>query len=138
MKKDNPNRDKARNLARHIAAMSDQDRAAFAAKCPAILTIDGRAISGKNAMLAMLQLETVTIIGGFRQWLAAGRAVRKGETAIYIFVPSGGRRAADPGAAADAGADSAADSGESVRFLMAAVFDVSQTDAIETESAVAA
>lgn len=134
MKKENPNRDMAQRLARKIADMTDTERAEFAARCPVVLTIDGRPISGKNTLLAAMQCQTVTVIGGFRQWLAAGRAVRQGEKAIYIFVPSGGRRAADPGAAA--GADDTA--AETVRFLMAAVFDVSQTDAIETPAAVAA
>jgi hypothetical protein len=134
MKKENPNRDMARNLARKLAAMSDSERAEFAARCPVVLTIDGRPISGKNAMLAMLQCEPVTVIGGFRQWLAAGRAVRQGSKALYIFVPSS--RRVDT---SETGADpAAADSGESVRFLMAPVFDVSQTDAIENDAAVAA
>jgi antirestriction protein ArdC len=134
MKKENPNKDMARRLAQKIAAMSDAERAEFAARCPVVLTIDGRPISGKNAMLAAMQCQTVTIVGGFRQWLAAGRAVRQGEKGIYIFVPSS--RKSEPGA--DAGAEGAADSGESIRFLMAAVFDVSQTDAVEIETANAA
>lgn len=134
-KRDNPNRDKAQALARHLAQMSDADRAAFAAQCPVVLTIEGRPISGKNAMLAAMQCPTVTMIGGFRQWLAAGRAVRKGESALYIFVPSA-RRADDNASDAQEGADAGA--AESVRFLLAPVFDVAQTDAIETAEAVAA
>lgn len=138
MKKENPNRDAARRLARKLAEMTDSERAEFAARCPVILTIDGRPISGKNAMLAMMQMESVTVIGGFRQWLAAGRAVRQGQKAIYIFVPSSARAApADSGADPAGAADPAG--GETVtRFLMAPVFDVSQTDAIETETAAAA
>jgi hypothetical protein len=136
MKKENPNKDAARNLARKIAAMSDTECAKFAARCPVVLTIDGRPISGKNAMLAMMQCQNVTLIGGFRQWLAAGRAVRQGEKAIYIFVPSS--RKADTASAATVGDDASAAVGDSVRFIMAAVFDVSQTDPIETETAVAA
>lgn len=135
MKKENPHKDAARNLARKIAAMSDSERSEFAARCPVVLTIDGRPISGKNAMLAMLQCESVTVIGGFRQWLAAGRAVRQGSKALYIFVPSSRR--------VDAGAEPATDgaepgAAESVRFLMAPVFDVSQTDAVDEAAAVAA
>ncbi len=135
MKKENPNKDAARALARKIAEMTDTERAEFAARCPVTLTIDGRPISGKNAMLAMMQYQNVTVIGGFRQWLAAGRVVRQGQKAIYIFVPSSRRVEAAPNAE---GAADDSDAGESVRFLMAAVFDVSQTDAIENEGAAVA
>jgi hypothetical protein len=130
VKKENPNREMAQRLARKIADMSDSERAEFAARCPVILTIDGRPISGRNGMLAMMQCQNVTVIGGFRQWLAAGRAVRQGEKALYIFVPSSRRvdAAASPGADSPDGTDAGA--AESVRFLMAAVFDVSQTDAV--------
>lgn len=136
MKKENPNRDNARCLARKLAEMSETERAEFAARCPVILTIEGRPISGKNTLLAAMQCQTVTVIGGFRQWIAAGRAVRQGEKALYIFVPSS--RRVDAGAAEPAAEGAETGAAESVRFLMAPVFDVSQTDAIETAKAAAA
>jgi hypothetical protein len=133
-KETNPNREKARSLARQIAGMTDEQKAQWMARVP-ILTMDRRPLSGKNHMLVAMQCADATMVGGFRQWLAAGRAVRKGETAIYIFVPSSARSA--PGADAETGG---ADAGgaETVRFLMAPVFDVSQTDAIEIAATAAA
>lgn len=141
-KKPNPNREAAQRLAKKLADMSEAERAEFASRCPVVLTIEGRPISGKNAMLAMLQCSAVTVIGGFQQWIKAGRAVRKGESAIYIFVPSTRGGGADPGDAGKGGgageagdgggaAAAAEGGGGNVRFLMAPVFDVSQTDAIE-------
>lgn len=137
MKKENPNREKARHLAKQIAGMSEEQKAQWLARVP-VLTMEGRPISGKNHMLVAMQCETATMVGGFRQWLAAGRAVRKGETALYIFAPGGRGKAeasapssAEPGAAAEGAA-------ESVRFIMVPVFDVSQTEPAEALQAVAA
>jgi hypothetical protein len=135
--KENPNREKARGLARHISNMTDEQKAVWLARAP-ILTMDCKALSGKNHMLVAMQCEAATMVGGFRQWLAAGRAVRKGQAAIYIFAPCGNRKA-------DSSAPSSADPGapegeaaESVRFLLVPVFDVSQTDEIAVTESVAA
>jgi hypothetical protein len=131
------NREKARGLARQITNMTEEQKAKWMARAP-ILTMDLRALSGKNHMLVAMQCDTATMVGGFRQWLAAGRAVRKGQSAIYIFAPAGNRKAeasaprsAEPGAAD-------AEAGESVRFLLVPVFDVSQTDEVEAIETAAA
>ena len=64
------------------------------------------------------------MVGGFRQWIKAGRAVRKGEHGMSILVPCmPGKDRADDDAAQN----------DSVRFIGGTVFDVSQTDAIERE-----
>ncbi len=137
MKKESPNREKARQLAKQIAGFTEEQKAQWLARVP-ILTMEGRPISGKNHMLVAMQCETATMVGGFRQWLAAGRAVRQGQTALYIFAPAGRGKAeaSAPSSAADPGAAEGA--GDSVRFLMVAVFDVSQTDACEAPATVAA
>lgn len=136
MPKDNPNKEKARTLANQIAAMSDEQKASWMARVP-VLTTEGKPISGKNHMLAAMQRDDATMVAGFRQWLALGRAVRKGETALYIFAPSGRKPEASAPSGETAGDDSSA-VGASIRFLLVPVFDVAQTDPVETTQAVAA
>ncbi|WP_454629571.1 ArdC-like ssDNA-binding domain-containing protein [Bradyrhizobium cenepequi] len=122
-------------MAQQIANFTDEQKAAWLARAP-IVTADGRALSDKNHMLVGMQCAAATMVAGFQQWLSLGRAVRKGEAAVYIFAPST-RRAeiAAPGAESNSGETVAA---ESVRFIMVPVFDVSQTDqlpAVETAAA---
>ncbi|UFX42091.1 ssDNA-binding domain-containing protein [Bradyrhizobium sp. 41S5] len=137
MRKPNPNKEKAAQLARQIANMTEEQKALWLQRAP-ILTADARPISGKNHMLAAMQCEGATMLGGFNQWLAAGRAVRKGESAIYIFAPSGRRATAEASAAPSADGAAAEAAAESVRFILVPVFDVSQTDEKPAEQAAAA
>jgi hypothetical protein len=71
-----------------------------------------------------MQDSGATIVGGFRQWLKQGRAVRKGEHGLMIWVPL----------LRKSGDSIAGESGESepddVRFMPGTVFDISQTAAI--------
>lgn len=101
--------------AEKIAAMPEAERAALAQTMP-IVTIEGHPLSLRNNILCVLQSpRPLTIVGGFRQWLSAGRCVRKGEKALYILHPC-----------AKKSADDSEKSG--VYFREAAIFDVSQTD----------
>jgi hypothetical protein len=102
-----------------IAALSEEKRIEIASKL-GIMTIEGRLISGINQMMVVFQYEPATVIGGFQQWKRAGRCVKKGEHAIYIWVPLGNK-------------DAQGNISEASRFIFAPVFDVSQTDVIETE-----
>src|SRR3954471_10120505 len=129
MPKDNPNREKARDLARQIANMTEEQKALWLARVP-VLTINRTALSGKNHMLVAMQRESATMVAGFRQWLATGRAVRKGQQAIYIFAPAGRGKAEASAPSSDPGAPEG-EAGEAVRFLLVPVFDVSQTDEID-------
>ncbi|MGV1047645.1 MAG: hypothetical protein ACOYD4_03850, partial [Solirubrobacterales bacterium] len=77
-------------------------------------------------------------VGGFRQWLKHGRAVRKGERGAMIWTPTGGRRPADPTAAAPAADAPAADGSAEPResgFIISTVFDISQTDELGAQAA---
>lgn len=109
-----------RSLASRIGAMSADERAAMAAKLPTVVTIEGRALSVFNTCLVASQNPSVTVVGGFRQWIAAGRAVRKGEHGLALWVPIG-KKDAD-GEASD----------DKPGFILGTVFDVSQTQEIET------
>ena len=105
-------------VAATLRAMSVEEMQAMADKLPVIVTIEGHALSLRNTlMLHMQSAVTPSVVGGFRQWLAAGRCVRKGEKAIYILHPCARKGQGD---------DEAAD----VYFREAAVFDASQTDVL--------
>ena len=113
-------RSKMRAIAKTISDLDAAQRASLAARSN-IVTIEGRALSVFNQCFAATQNPTATVVGGFRQWLAAGRAVRKGEHGIAIWVPCK-RKDAD-------GQEGEADE---TRFILGTVFDVSQTIEVET------
>jgi antirestriction protein ArdC len=105
--------------------MPEGERAALAAKVVGVVTVEGHALSLHNVLLIAMQCPTATIVGGFRQWIKAGRAVRKGEHGISIWVP------VKPKGETEQGAAPAADpKGGDTRFIAGYVFDVSQTDEI--------
>ena len=76
-----------RALAAKVAAMTDAERSALAARCP-VTTIEGRTLSPFNQCLVISQCQNATIVGGFRQWIDAGRCVRKGEHGLMIWCPA--------------------------------------------------
>ena len=106
-------------LAKEIGAMSDVQREMLAASITPT-TVEGRPLSVHNACLLAIQYPTVTLIGGFNQWLKAGRSVRKGEHGLMIWAPTKPREATTT-------AQDSTDT-DSPNFIMVTVFDVSQTD----------
>jgi hypothetical protein len=78
--------------------------------------VTGHELSIPNQCLAIVQLPTVSVLGGFKQWLAAGRCVRKGEKALIIRGKA--FRKDESGDAVDA------------YFPIVNVFDVSQTEVV--------
>jgi hypothetical protein len=125
-------REKFRALAKQIADMPEEARQALAMKFAGVVTVEGRALSLTNTMLCALQFPGVTMVGGFRQWIAHGRCVRKGEHGISIWFPkatgSGQERSVEPNQDADP-------DGAEVRFLVGTVFDVSQTEELKEKTA---
>jgi hypothetical protein len=118
-------------LSKKVAAMSAVERAQLAASMPGIVTVEGRALSPFNSCLIIMQSGgRATIVGGFRQWIRAGRCVRKGEHGFSIWIPCAGKTATEAGEAA------ADDSGEAPerRFIVGCVFDIMQTDLLGSES----
>ena len=105
-------------LAGQISSMSPETRAEFAARIPAIVTVEGRALSIFNQCLVATQAPSATIVGGFRQWLDAGRCVRKGEHGLMIWCPTSKKDKETPDAESE------------TYFIPGTVFDVSQTFAI--------
>ena len=76
-----------------------------------------------NQLLIGCQMPDASYVRGFKSWLDAGRAVRKGEKGIRIFAPRPWQRAASD----DADTDQIE---RGVSFAIVHVFDVSQTDPI--------
>ena len=123
-------RENARKLAGKIAAMTAAERQALADRLPAVVNPTGHVLTVNNTVFLYMQSDRtdLTMVAGFRQWLKASRAVRKGEKSIgYIHVPIG------PGKKRQ---EEAAKNGEQtdarVFFKLVPVFDVSQTDELET------
>lgn len=117
-----------RKLARTVSAMSQDERGAIAARL-GVVTIEGRALSTFNACMIWSQNPAATVVGGFRQWLRAGRCVTKGERGMSIWVPCSEKRAND--------ATEHAIGEDRTFFILGTVFDVSQTQKVETGKAVA-
>lgn len=119
-------------LAKRVAALTDDERAALVARVGAIVTCEGRALSVHNSCLVLSQLPTASMVGGFRQWQAHGRSVKRGERGLMIWVPTSRRGDAEPGAAEGppvAAAGAAEGAGTRAGFVTGTVFDVTQTEA---------
>ena len=114
-----------RALSRKIAAMTPEARASLAARRPGIATVEGHELSAFNACLVIMQSNgTATLVGGFRQWIAHGRAVCKGQHGFSIWVPCGAKKSDAP-----AESEGEGDAGRT-GFICGTVFDVSQTQEI--------
>lgn len=124
-------------LANQVAALSDDERAALVARVGAVVTCEGRALSVHNSCLVLAQLPTASMVGGFRQWQAHGRSVRKGERGLMIWVPTGRKDAAKPAAPDAQPANECQTEGDSKRagFVMGTVFDITQTEPTATRGA---
>jgi len=114
-------------LAQQIATMTETERAALAAKMAAVVTIEGRVLSVHNACLLACQRPDATMVGGFNQWRANGRMVRKGEHGLMIWAPI--QRGERGQIASDRlPTDALKDSDARPNFIMVTVFDVAQTE----------
>jgi len=126
-------RERFRALAKQVADMPEEARAQILMRVGAVLTCDGRQLSLTNTMLLVSQCPTVSLVGGFRQWIKAGRAVRKGEHGHMIWVPLKPRDEASVPAPVEPNGHARAKETESeMHFMVGTVFDVSQTQEIET------
>ena len=118
-------------MCKQIADMGESGQAVLAAKLHGqVVTCEGHALSFHNSCLLALQLPGATVVGGFRQWINAGRAVVKGQHGAMIWVPVGRPtlEAGLPGASAE----TQGEDGDKPGFIMGMVFDIGQTQEIET------
>ena len=109
-------------LAKQIAAMTDAERATLAASLMPT-TIEGRPLSVHNACLIAVQCPTATLVGGFNQWITAGRCVRKGEHGLMIWAPTKPRETTTETQESDT---------DHRAFIMVTVFDIQQTEPLAT------
>lgn len=120
-------REAMRLITQRVSAMSEEQRSEMIDARGSLVTIEGHALSPFNHCFVLMQTERASVIGGYRQWLAAGRQVRKGEHGFGIWIPTSG---SDSGAGEDA--DGVIDEKRSrQRFIIATMFDVSQTEPAE-------
>ncbi len=115
---------KVRELRKYLTGLNVVQRQEIADKY-GIVTIEGHRLSIVNMCLLVFQCPGVTIVGGYRQWLRAGRQVRKGEHGHIIWFPAGKR-------------DQEGDIDEVTFYALTTVFDISQTDPVEVPAAVEA
>ena len=121
-----------RELANKIDAMTDDQRAELASRIPSVFNVEGVRYSANNTCLLSFQRENVTLVGGFQQWLKAGRCVRKGEKGLMIWVKVGKDNDATSAPTSTEQSDT------SIRFIMGTVFDVTQTELVQVEQQAAA
>jgi hypothetical protein len=114
-------------LAKQVAAMGEDERAALVMRIGAIVTVEGRALSVFNSVLVLTQLPGASLVGGFLQWKAHGRSVRKGAVGLMIWIPTKGK-ADGPKAVDDTTGEPGTDGPKRAGFVMGTVFDVSQTE----------
>lgn len=86
--------------------------------------------SFNNVLLIMAQCPEATAVAGFRAWQERGRQVRRGEKSIKIFAPCPVRVEVEDTTTGEAIEEL------HMRFRVASVFDISQTDPIEGMEAV--
>jgi len=120
-------RAKFRTLCKTVADLQPLQRDALAAKMLGAITCEGRQLSIHNLCLIAYQMPTATIVGGFRQWIKVGRAVKKGEHGLMIWVP---KMIGKTTTVENDGSETK--DGEKCGFLIGTVFDISQTQEIET------
>jgi hypothetical protein len=120
-------RERFKALAARVAAMSEDERSALVMKLGAIVTCEGHALSAFNSCLVLTQFPGSSMVGGFHQWRAKGRKVRKGEHGLMIWIPTG-RKDGTNEAATIAEGDGDEESVKRTGFIMGTVFDVSQTE----------
>jgi len=88
-----------------------------------IATVEGRTLSAHNTMMVYIQSNGTlpSVVGGYRQWKAAGRQVTKGQHGYVIWFPIG-EKDTETG-----------DILSAERYFTATVFDISQTEAIKAD-----
>lgn len=120
-------RERFKALAARVAAMSEDERSALVMRLGAIVTCEGHALSAFNSCFVLTQFPTASMVGGFHQWRAKGRKVKRGEHGLMIWIPRA-RGETGEDTAPDAEADSGTEKGKRAGFIMGTIFDVTQTE----------
>lgn len=116
-------KDRLRKLSKMVSEMSETERLErFKGN---VLSCEGKDFSAFNTCFMIAQNPKCTLVGGFKQWQERGRQVRKGETAMAIWIPAPfGSKEAETVPAGDANENKAGK-----RFILRnCMFDISQTE----------
>lgn len=116
-------RDSLKLLAAKVKAMTPEQRVLIASKF-GIVTAEGRPLSVWNSCFLITQNAHVSIVGGFNQWKAIGRVVKKGSKALAIWIPTGNTAAAEESPEITEGEE------ERKRFILGNVFDIADTETL--------
>ena len=109
-------------MAKQAAALTPEERTRI---FPGdVVTVEKHPLSTVNRTIAIMQRPSVSIVGGFRQWQAVGRIVRKGEKSLAIWCPIAAKASEETGEAGD---------NPRPGFRLVSVFDIAQTDEITAE-----
>lgn len=115
-------RDKIKELRQRLANLPQSQREELAQRA-LIATVDGHTLSAHNTIMVYFQTMstgvTPTVVGGFKQWLRAGKCVRRGEHGYTIFFPVGVK-------------DNDDNIVEVKTYYTGTVFDISQVEEIST------
>lgn len=109
----------------YFKSLDETAKQAIAAAMP-VKNPEGRFLSEQNcAFLAFQSKIPFTTVAGYRQWIKNGRCVKKGQHGNYIFIPAMKKSKGEDGSVQE----------ELDRFLMARVFDITQTFEIKDPAA---
>lgn len=108
-------RERIEALRQQLANLTDQDKQALTSR-GLIATVEGRTLSYHNTLLVYLQCngQQPSVVGGYKQWLRAGKQVIKGQHGFMIWFPIG-EKDKETGDITDA-----------THFYTGTVFDISQ------------
>ena len=109
-------------LRHKLAGLTEAERQAFTDR-GIIATVEGRTLSLHNTYMVYIQCNGIipSVVGGYRQWKAAGRQVIKGQHGMSILFPVGQKD------------QETGDILHADRFYAATIFDISQTEEIKEE-----
>ncbi len=117
-----------RREARRALIAQARERIARGEKAAGYVSVTGRVLSPGNMMMLVCQGVPRGTVGGFRQWQAIGRSVKRGEHGATILFPI--RR--NPREAAHEDEEVI----DRVHFGSVAVFHLAQTEEIEADGSV--
>ena len=111
-------KEKVKKVRELLSSLTEAQRAELLSNAQ-ITTIEGHPLSVNNTVALLVQGCKDPVVGGFRQWIKAGRCVRKGSVGFVIWTPSKRR------------SDESDDSEDfEPRFYPTTVFSQSQTDVL--------
>ncbi len=120
-----------KNLLSLLKSLDENQRQQLAEQFP-LINPEGHLFSPANVCLIVFQNEnniSLTVLAGFKQWINKGRVVKKGEHGFTIFYPSQKSKNGNSQNADDENATIA----DNLRYFTTTVFDISQTEELNSD-----